>query len=150
MTIFSDLVFLDQEGEFENKLFYHIQQLCDITRSRATPYHPQGNGQVERFNRTLLGMLRTLPDSHKSNWKEHVNKLVYAYNVTKHESTGYSPHFLLFGREPLPIDLLFQEREKSRKSYSQYVEQWQDAMKHAYEIAKEKETKSMLQRKTSI
>ena len=138
----------DQGGEFENKLFYHLQQLCGITRSRTTPYHPQGNGQVERFNRTLLGMLQTLPESHKSNWKDHVNKMVYAYNITRHESTGYSPHFLLFGREPLlPIDLLFQERETSRNSYIQYVERWKDAMKQAYEIAKEKETKSKLQGK---
>ena len=134
----------DQGGEFENKLFYHLQQLCGITRSRTTPYHPQGNGQVEKFNRTLLEMLRTLPECHKSNWKDHVNKMAYAYNVTRHESTGYSPHFLLFGRDPLlPIDMLFQEREASRKSYSQYVQQWQDAMKQAYSIAKEKDSKAM-------
>ena len=138
----------DQGGEFENKIFYHLQQLCGITRSRTTPYHPQGNGQVERFNRTLLGMLRTLPESHKSHWKDHVNKMVYAYNVTKHDSTGYSPHFLLFGREPvLPIDYLFQERQRIVTSYSKYVQDWKDAMKQAYLVAKEKSTKACAQGK---
>ena len=145
---FSHRLHHDQGGEFENRLFYHIQKLCGITRSRTTPYHPQGNGQVERFNRTLLGMLRTLPESHKSHWKDHINKMVYAYNATKHDSTGYSPHFLLFGREPvLPIDYLFQERKTAITSYCKYVQEWRDAMNQAYSIAKETSAKAAMQGK---
>ena len=69
--------------------------------------------------------------------------MVYAYNVTKHDSTGYLPHFLLFGRElVLPIDYLFQERQRIVTSYSQYVQDWKDAMKQAYLVAKEKSTKA--------
>ena len=130
----------NQGAEFENKLFHCLEELCDVIHSRTTLYHPEGNGQVERFNRTLLSMLRTLPESYKSHWKEHLNKIVHAYNCTQHESTGYSPFYLIFGHHPhLPIDLAFDLKPPAEnKSYPKYVADWQSAMKEAYSIAASK------------
>ena len=127
----------DQGGEFENKLLKNLEDLCGVGHCRTTPYHPQGNGQVERFNRTLLDMLRTLPEKEKSRWKDHVNKVVHAYNCTHNDTTGFSPFFLLFGRHPrLPIDLIFKSKTPSTKQeYPQFVKQWKDAMKEAYQRA---------------
>ena len=123
----------DQGGELENKPFYNLNQLIGARHSRATRYHPQGNGQLERFNRTLLSMLRTLPEKHKSRWRDHLNKVVHAYNCTKNDATGYAPFFLLFGRASLlPIDLMFNLKPPSGfSSYLEYVKKWRNAMSEA-------------------
>lgn len=118
-----------------------ISELCDIARidqSRTTPYHPEGNGMPERFNQTLLNMLGTLEDIQKQNWKAHVPALVHAYNSTRHESTGLSPHFLMFGRHPrLAVDafLGLEPDVTKHKDHSNYVSGLKTRLDYAYKVA---------------
>ena len=129
----------DQGREFENHLFTELEKLCEISKRRTTPYHPQTNGCVERMNCTLLSMLRTLPEGRKSKWPESINKVLHAYNCTVHDSTGFSPHFLMFGREPkLPIDLILGEESSDPVSHTEFARKWERQMKEAYSLAQEK------------
>ena len=104
----------DRGPSFESAI---MQQLCNIygiAKSRTTPYHPAGNGGVERFNQTLLNMLRTLDSDRQGRWSEHLPELVHAYNNTPHSVTGYAPAFLMFGRHlrrPVDVELGLQSAQ---------------------------------------
>lgn len=84
-------------------------------------------------------MLKTLTEKQKSNWKDSLNKLIYAYNCTKSEVTGFSPFHLLFGHSPrLPIDVLFGlDTSSPSMNKSEYLEVWKRGMQEAQEIARE-------------
>ena len=127
----------DQGREFENKLFDELEKLSDVIKSRTTPYHPQTNGACERMNRTLLQMIRTLGEEEKARLHEKLNNLTFAQNSTQHETTGYSPYYLLFGREQsIFLDrLIGKEPQTDRKTYDRYAKDWKDQMQEAYEIA---------------
>lgn len=129
----------DQGKEFENKLFSKLEEYCGIQGSRTTPYHAAGNGQAERFNRTLLSMLRNLTAEAKSDWKSSLAKVVHVYNCTRSEATGYAPYYLLYGRNPwLPVDIMFGLTPSDQStSHSEYASKWRRRMQEAYRLASE-------------
>ena len=142
---FSDKIFHDQGKEFKNKLFHRLENLMGIKRLRTTPYHPQGNGQTERLNKTILSMLRTLSEKEKANWKDALNKMTHAYNSTRNSATGYSPFFMMFGRKPkLSMDSMFDQTAEKPPRNTKYVNKWYAEMSQAHRTASENSAKSRL------
>jgi len=122
----------DLGANFESKVIKHLCDLLGIKKSHTTPYHPQGDGVTERFNRTLLSMLKTLDSSHKANWKDHIAPLVHAYNCTRHATTLHTPFFLMFGRTPrLPVDMFL----GISANYGSSVTNVQERLASAYQAA---------------
>ncbi len=96
----------DQGPNFKSDLMQQLCILYRIAKSRTTPYHPAGNGRVERMNQTLLNMLWTLETEKQSSWPEYLPELLQAYNNTVHSATGFAPSYLIFGRHlSLSVDV---------------------------------------------
>ena len=127
----------DQGRNFESKVIKELCSLAGIQKSHTSPYHAMGNGMVERFNRSLLGMLGTMSEEQKKDWKSFVKPLVHAYNATRHESTGYAPFYLMFGRHPrLPIDILMglPEEEEKGETYTDFVSNLKSKLDYTYKL----------------
>lgn len=135
----------DQGANFESSLIKELCLLLNIQKTRTTPYHPMGNGICERFNRTLINMLGTLQPNQKQDWKTYIGPIVHAYNSTKHDTTGFSPYQLIFGREPrLPIDLVFGTKQPvmNKKPLHKYIEDLKQKLKNSFELAQKNTGKS--------
>ena len=103
-----DRIHSDQGPQFESSLFAELCNLLQVRKSRTTPYHPAGDGLVERMNRTLITTLRTYAHDHPTSWDEHLQLALLAYRTAVQKSTNFTPSQLMFGREiRLPPDIIY-------------------------------------------
>ena len=93
----------DNGTQFTAKLFQYMCERLGVSNLFTTTYHPQTNGQTERFNRTLLASLRAFVAEHPKSWDEYVGPLVYAYNTQVHSTTGLPPFNLVLTKPPKPM-----------------------------------------------
>ena len=89
----------DQGKAFTGHLISSLCELYGVQKLRTLPYHAQTNGQLERMNQTIIRMIGKLEQDKKAHWSEQLPEMLAAYNGTRLAVTGYSPYFLLFGRE---------------------------------------------------
>ena len=128
----------DQGRQFESKLIQQICSILKISKSRTTAYHPQCDGLVERFNRTLKHMLATSLKDHPFDWEDRLRKVCMAYNTSVHASSGYTPFYLLYGREArLPIDLMYGTKRPSPQSVHEYASHLKQSLKDAYSAVRQ-------------
>ncbi|UYV71826.1 hypothetical protein LAZ67_9000577 [Cordylochernes scorpioides] len=93
----------DRGSQFTSNLMKEVMKMCKIKHCFTKSYHPQTNGLTERLNRTLINMLSMYVNTDQKNWHEILPFITHAYNTTIQETTGYSPFFLMFGREPTSL-----------------------------------------------
>ncbi|KAL3879165.1 hypothetical protein ACJMK2_031474 [Sinanodonta woodiana] len=107
----------------------------------TTPYHPQANGKVERFNGTLKSMLRKFCTNNNNEWDEMLPFLLFAYREVPHEETGFAPFEMLYGwpvRGPMQIlQGLFMGEEDVRKSTVEHVVKMREKLADIGALVKE-------------
>ena len=103
----------DRGTYFNNKMVAKLLEKFEINHLLSTSYHPQTNGLVERFNRTLCESLAKL-SLQTNDWDLFIAPTLFAYRTTKHSTTKIEPFFLMYGRPArLPIDYMENETQKS-------------------------------------
>jgi len=85
-----EILHSDQGQNFESTLLHNTLEVFGVTKSHTTAYRPQGDGMVERFNRSLLQLLRAYVEK-EHEWERYLPLVLFAYRTATHTSTGVSP-----------------------------------------------------------
>ena len=138
-------LYTDQGRNFESKIVEEMCKILEIDKTRTSPYHPQSDGMVERFNRTLEAMLAKYVSKNQKDWDNHLQLVMLAYRSSVHETTKQTPFFMSFGREVrLPVDVMFGGSEIQR-TRDEYVDDVRRNMENAYHEVRER-TKAVQKR----
>lgn len=102
-------VLLSDRGKtFLAQIVADVLKAASTVHKTTSSYHPQTNGLTERFHRTLSDMLSMYIQPDHSNWDTILPFVTFAYNTAIQSTTGYSPFYLVFGRQPsLTLDSSF-------------------------------------------
>ena len=118
-------ILTDQGSNFTSQLLKEIYRLLHVQPIRTSPYHPQTDGVVKRFNQTLKSMLRKYAQEAGKDWDRLIPYLLFAYREVPQSSTGFSPFELLYGRPVRgPLDVLketWEAQKRSNESVVSYV-----------------------------
>lgn len=146
-------ILTDQGSNFTSRFLRQVYSLLGIKGIRTTPYHPQTDGMVERFNQTLKAMLRKFVNDTGSDWDQWLPYLLFAYREVPQASTGYSPFELLFGRPVRgPLDVLREAWEGTQQNQPvnivSYVLRMRDKLDQLTTLAHDNMAKAQAQQKS--
>ena len=134
----------DQGRAFMSKFFQETCKILGIRSVHTTSFHPQSNAQIERWHRSLHVGLSHYVNSTHTNWDTLVPFFLMAYRATPNTVTGYSPFFLLHGREmTLPSrENLKPQLPKENFTPDQRLENLKSSLRTAYSLAAKANKKS--------
>jgi len=131
-------ILTDNGKEFDNELCQEIWRILGVDKRHTTPYYPACNGQIERFHRTMNALLGKTIEVHQKDWPQRLPYVVNAYNGCVQEATGFTPNFLMFGRElNVAVDIVLGNPSGPPKSVNDYAEHLTGLMASAYEEVRE-------------
>ena len=137
LSIHSDL-----GSNYESQIFQELCKLMEVRKTRTSVRNPKGNGQAEKFNRTLVRMIKAYLKGEQEDWDLNLGCLAAAFRATPSASSGFTPNMLMLGREVrIPAELrsghVGDSEALSIKSYGEYVNWLRERLQTAHDIARE-------------
>ena len=135
--------------EVDGQLMAEVCKLLDIDKQHTTPYKSSSNGQAERMHRTINSILGKMVSQNQTDWDCLLPYVMAAYRSSRHESTGFSPNYLMFGREVhAPVDLVYGcSAARARVTYDAYDEEMTSRMQTAYTLVRDNLQRAALRSK---
>ena len=131
----------DRGTNFVGNLIKQVCSLMGIKKIFTCPYSPKSDAICERFNRTLINMIGTLPSKSINTWSDYVQQLAFFYNCSPHSVTQFSPFELMFGRNcRMPVDIYLNTQPSDvihKRTPLQYVKALQFRMETCHELARQ-------------
>ena len=128
----------DQGRNFESNLFAEMCKQFEVHKARTTPYRPSANGQVERYNRTLMDAVRCFTGKDQPRWDLCLPQIAGALRSAVNRQTGFTANKLMLGREiNLPAHLMFPFPSKNSPSLDQFVTELIEDVQIAHETARD-------------
>ena len=142
-------VLSDRGRAFLSGLMQEVERLLGFKKVNTTAYHPQTDGLVERYNRTLTSMLAKTVYKRGPEWDVRLPYVLFAYRACQQSSTMESPFFLLYGRDPqLPTPAVLSPREsRAVKDLKEYGVELYSRMSEAWELAQHHITRAQKHQK---
>ena len=144
-------ILTDQGTNFTSALLTELYQMLGVRPIRTTPYHPQTDGLVERFNQTLKQMLRKVIAEDGRDWDEMLPYVLYAFREVPQASTGFTPFELLYGRDVRgPLDVIkggWTKENEEENDILTYVQRVYDRLESAKDIVHDNMRRSQVRQK---
>ena len=130
----------DRGSNYRSNFFRELCNLLEIRKTQTTATNPKCNGKVEKFNKTLVRMVRAYLKGQQREWDRNLGCLASAYISAVHETTGFTPNMLMLSREGgMPTEVMLGEVTQNSEilSYGDYTDKIRERMKHAHEVARQ-------------
>jgi hypothetical protein len=118
---FPRCIISDNGPGFASAVMKRCMKLLDVKVKLILPYRPQSNGICERLNGTLKSMLGSYTQKTQKEWADLLPHIVFAYNTSVHNATGYTPYYLLYGREACIGSEIILRGERETRSLPEYI-----------------------------
>ncbi|CAF1349706.1 unnamed protein product [Adineta steineri] len=146
-------ILTDNGTHFTSQHTNNLFQKLGVTHLYTTAYHPQTNGQIERFNATMDGKIAALCNERRTNWDEILQYVTFNYNTSIHATTKQIPFEMMHGRQViLPFDQqneiisLTQDPEHSQKIIDYLEKLTEEARKNILKCQQQYKTRYDLNR----